>query len=83
MSPRVFPKLRRMHKYRNLPLCNHLSPFVSSLLSHFVKKKYLHGSMRTYNIVGRSPNITPWVLLLGEIPKNTHRNKKGVVYIAT
>jgi hypothetical protein len=39
--------------------------------------------MRTYNIVGRSPNITPWVLLLGEIPKNTHRNKKGVVYIAT
>jgi hypothetical protein len=39
--------------------------------------------MRTCKIVGRSPNITPWVLLLGEIPKNAHKNKKGVVYIAT
>jgi hypothetical protein len=55
MSPRVFPKLRRMHKYRNLPLCNQLSPFVSCLLSHMVEKKYFHGNMRTYKIVGRSP----------------------------
>jgi hypothetical protein len=55
MSPRVFPKLRRMHKYRNLPLFNQLSPFVSSLLSHFIEKKYFHGNMRTYKIVGRSP----------------------------
>jgi len=83
MSPRVFPKLRRRHKYRNLPLCYQLSPFVSSLLSHFVEMKYFHGHTRTYKIVGRLPNIMPCILLLGEIPKNTHRNKKGVVYIAT
>jgi hypothetical protein len=45
------------------------SLFISLLLSHFVKKKYFHGSMGTYKIGGS----------LGKIPQNTHGNKKGVV----
>jgi hypothetical protein len=54
MSLRVFPKIRKTHKYRNLPLHNQLSPFVFSLLSHFIE----NGKMRTYKIGGRSPDIT-------------------------
>jgi hypothetical protein len=44
---------------------------IASLLSPFVEKKYFHGNMGT--------NKCPRVLQLGEIPQNTHRNKKGVV----
>jgi hypothetical protein len=35
---RVFPNLRIMHKYGNLPLCKQLS-FDSLLLSPFIQKK--------------------------------------------
>jgi hypothetical protein len=51
LSPRVFPNLRRMHKYLNLPLQKQLS-FNFLLLSFFVEKKYFHGNMRTYKIGG-------------------------------
>jgi hypothetical protein len=36
VSPRVFPNLRRMHEYWNLPLMGSNSLFISLLLSHFV-----------------------------------------------
>jgi hypothetical protein len=45
-----------------------------------VKKKYFHGNLGTYKIGGAPSVLCPRVLLLGEIPQNTHRNKKkGVV----
>jgi hypothetical protein len=37
--------------------------------------------MGTYKIGVAPPAQWPRVLLLGDIPQNTHRNKKGVVYI--
>jgi hypothetical protein len=45
--------------------------------------KYFHGNMGTYKI-GELPwhNTQGWVLLLGEIPQNTHRIKKGVVSVS-
>jgi hypothetical protein len=49
VSPRVFPNLKRMHKYKNLPLRKGLS-FDSLLLSHFVEDKYFHGNVGTYKI---------------------------------
>jgi hypothetical protein len=60
------------------------SLFISSLLSHFVEKKYFHGNMGTYKI-GELPRVNgPRVTLVGEIPQNTHKNKKkGVVYKIT
>jgi hypothetical protein len=39
---------------------------LSSLLSHFVKKKYFHGNMGTYKIGGASSTQGPRVLLLGK-----------------
>jgi hypothetical protein len=36
--------------------------------------------MGTYKIGGAPSAYRPRVLLLGEIPQNTQRNKKGVVY---
>jgi hypothetical protein len=47
MSLRVFPNLRRSHKYENLstfPFANN-SLLISSLLSCFVEKKYFHGNI--------------------------------------
>jgi hypothetical protein len=39
--------------------CVNNSLFISSLLSHFVEKKYFHGNIETYKIGGISPSITP------------------------
>jgi hypothetical protein len=36
--------------------------------------------MGTYKIGGAPLAYHPRILLLGEIPQNTQRNKKGVVY---
>jgi hypothetical protein len=52
---------------------------ISSLLSRFVGKNYFHGNVRTYEI-GELSGIMPEGSSAGEIPQNTHRNKKGVVY---
>jgi hypothetical protein len=45
---RVFLNLRSMG---TSPYVNN-SLFISSLLSHFIEKKYFHGNMRIYNIGG-------------------------------
>jgi hypothetical protein len=60
VSTRVFSNLRRrMNEYGNRPLHKQLSfylfLFISSLLSHFVEKKYFHGNMGTYKIGGAPP----------------------------
>jgi hypothetical protein len=61
--------LRRTQKYGNLHIHKIASPFLSS------------GNAGTYEKKGGSPpGITPSVLLLGEIPQNTHRNKKRAIY---
>jgi hypothetical protein len=54
--------------------------FISLLLSHLVERKYFCGNMGTYKI-----GELPWHNALGffcwgEIPQNTKKNKKGVVY---
>jgi len=57
------------------------SLFISSHLSHFIKQKIFqweHGNKYNW---GSSPAYRTRVLLLGEIPQNTQRNKKGVFYI--
>jgi hypothetical protein len=56
---RVFPNLRRTHEYRNLPLTQTSSLFISWLLSHFVEKKHFHGNVGTYKIGGDPGGITP------------------------
>jgi hypothetical protein len=43
VSPRVFPNLRRTHKYRNLHYVNN-SVFISSLFSHFIEKNISMGT---------------------------------------
>jgi hypothetical protein len=45
-----------------------------------VEKKYFRGNLGTYEIGGAPSALRPRVLLVGEIPQNTHRNKKGGVY---
>jgi hypothetical protein len=47
MSPRVFPNLRRTHKYRNTSRSLNNSLFISSFLSHFIEKRYFHGNVGT------------------------------------
>jgi hypothetical protein len=54
MSSRMFPKLKKMHKYTNLTLCNQLSAFVSSLLSHFIE----NGKIKTYKNGGGGDPVT-------------------------
>jgi hypothetical protein len=75
----VFPNLRRTHKYGNLLLCKQLC-FYFLAFFHFIEKKYFHGDTGTYKIGEVRLEKRPKVLLLGEIPQNTHRNKKRVVY---
>ncbi len=64
VSSRVFPNHRRMHKYRNLPFRKQLSFFVS-----------------LFPFFGIPPPPPPHKPLgffsWGEIPQNTHRNKKA------
>jgi len=64
-----------MHKYWNLPLHEQLS------FNSLVEKKYFHGNMGTNKIGGAPQNNTLRFFSWGEIPQNTHRNKKGVVYV--
>jgi hypothetical protein len=76
----VFPNLRRMHKYWNLPLRKQVSFY---LLASFPFREreifpWEHGNKYNW---GSSPAYHTRVLLLGEIPQNTQRNKKGVFYI--
>jgi hypothetical protein len=54
------------------------SLLIFSFLSCFVKRNISMGTWEHIKMQ-TSPSITPWVLLLEEIPQNTHRNKKGVV----
>jgi len=54
--------------------------FISSLLSHFIEKKYFHRNVGTYKIGGAPSTQHPRVFTLVEILQNTHRNIKGVVY---
>jgi hypothetical protein len=54
MTSRVFPNLRRMHEYWNLPFANN-SPFISLLLSRFVNKIKFPGNVGTYKIAGAPP----------------------------
>jgi hypothetical protein len=51
-SLRVFPNLRRTHKYENLslPYLNNSLLISSLLLSWLVEKEYFHGNMKTYKI---------------------------------
>jgi hypothetical protein len=69
VSLRVFSNLRRTYKYRNLPLHKQLFFYFHTSFPSHTKEifPWEHGNMGTYK--------------LGEIPENTHRNKKGVVYI--
>ncbi len=65
------------------------SPYITTLFlfPHFfpvlylVEKKYFHGNVRTYKIGGTPSAYCSRVLLLGEIPQNTHRNKNGAVIL--
>ncbi len=76
VSRRVFPNLKRTHKYGNLPVCKQLSfNFLTSF--PFCRKEIFpweHGNIWNWGAVRHN------ALLLGEIPQNTHRNKKGVAY---
>jgi len=54
MSPRVFPKLRRTHKYSNLPLQKQFSLYFLTSFP-FRRKKIFpweHGNMGTYKTRG-------------------------------
>jgi hypothetical protein len=44
MSPRVFPNLRKTHKYKHHPLHKQLSFYFHPSFS-FGRKKYFHGDM--------------------------------------
>jgi hypothetical protein len=52
------------------------------LISRFVQKKYFYGNVGMSKIGGAPSTQRPKVFLLWEIPQNTHRNQKGVVYNA-
>jgi hypothetical protein len=75
----VFPNLRKCKSVGTSPHINN-SLFISWLFSCSIKKKYFHRNVGTYKIGGAPPAKCCGVLLLGEIPQNTQRNKKGVVY---
>jgi hypothetical protein len=72
----MFSDLKRM--YWELPLREQLSFYFFP--SCFVKKIKIHRNVGTYKIGGAPKASCPRVLL-GQIPQNTHRNKKEVVYI--
>jgi hypothetical protein len=62
-----------MGTWEHIKLTNSLFLF-PCFFTHFVEEKYFHGNMGTYQIGRASPNIMPCPR--GEIPQNTHRNKK-------
>jgi hypothetical protein len=52
------------------------------LLSCFLEKKYFHGNVGTYKIGELHQHISLGFFCWGRSLKNTHRNRKGVVYIS-
>jgi hypothetical protein len=53
IEPNIKPT--NISPYINNPLFTYYILFISSLLSHFVEKKYFHGNMGTYKIGGAPP----------------------------
>jgi hypothetical protein len=68
-----------MHKYWNLTLSKQPSFYFLTSFP-FCKKNKFHENMGTCKIGGAPPAKCTRILLLREIPQNTWRNKKGVVY---
>jgi hypothetical protein len=77
----VFPNLRRMHLRTSPYVNNSLSiSFASFSFRKNEKNSWEHGNMGTYRIGELPWHNTLGFFYWGEIPQNTHRNKKGVVY---
>jgi len=80
VSSRVFPNLKRMHEYWNTPFPLTTLFCISSLLSCFIEKEMFPWGHGKHIKLGVLPgHNAPGFFCWGEIPQNTHRNKKGVV----